>query len=328
MREQILSILRQTADSVSGEELSRRLGVSRSAVWKAVKKLRQEGYTIESATNRGYRLTRLTDQLNAAEIRARLGDHPWADTVQVLDEVDSTNNVAKALAAAGAGAGTVIVAESQTGGRGRRGRSFASPPGMGVYLSAILRPACGPQELMHLTCAVAVAMCGAVEQAVSLRPAIKWTNDLVYGGRKLAGILTELALEAESGLVQYAVVGIGVNCCQCEDDFPAAIRDMAGSLRMCTGKSVDRNALAAEMIRALHAMDTTLLQDRARIMDTYRRDCITLGKEVSILRGDEIRHAFALDVDEEGALLVKTDSGDVEKINSGEVSVRGLYGYV
>ena len=238
MKDQILELLRREPGYLSGQEMSNRLGVSRAAVWKAVEALRKEGYTIDSAPNRGYRLNAPTGRLSLREISARLEDHPWASLVQVLDCVDSTNNLAKTLAAQGAPAGTVVIAERQTGGRGRLGRGFSSPPGMGVYLSVILRPDAPPERLMHLTCAVAEVLCDGVEAASGLRPGIKWTNDLVSGGRKLCGILTELSLEAESGHVQYAVVGAGVNCGQKLSDFPPEIQDIAGSLTMLTGKPV------------------------------------------------------------------------------------------
>ena len=244
MKDQILQLLRSEEGYLSGQEMSTRLGISRAAVWKAVEALRKEGYAIDSAPNRGYRLAAPTDRLSAREITARLSGHPWAGLVQVLDTVDSTNNLAKALAVQGAPAGTVLVADCQTGGRGRLGRSFSSPPGLGVYLSVILRPEAPPPALMHLTCAVAEVLCDGVEAASGLRPGIKWTNDLVSGGRKLAGILTELSLEAESGHVQYAVVGAGVNCGQRLEDFLPELQEKAVSLTMLTGKPVDRNTVA------------------------------------------------------------------------------------
>lgn len=328
MKDQILAMLRQSSGYLSGASICKTLGVSRAAVWKAIEKLRQEGYVIESAPNRGYRLAQTTDRLCTQEILPLLENCPWKDTVVVFDEIDSTNNRAKALAVQGAPAGTVLIADCQTGGRGRRGRSFLSPPGMGVYLSVLLRPQCGPAELMHLTCATAVAMCDAVEEAAGFRPGIKWTNDLVYNRHKLAGILTELSLEAESGQVQYAVVGIGINCCQTPQDFPPEIRDVAGSLAMMADRPIDRNRLSAAMVKALVRMDAQLLTDRAGIMDRYRRDCITVGQEISLLRGDSVRHGKAFDVDEDGALLVEFAPGQVETVNSGEVSIRGMYGYL
>lgn len=326
MKDQILELLRREPGYLSGQEMSNRLGVSRAAVWKAVEALRKEGYTIDSAPNRGYRLNAPTGRLSLREISARLEDHPWASLVQVLDCVDSTNNLAKTLAAQGAPAGTVVIAERQTGGRGRLGRGFSSP-GMGVYLSVILRPDAPPERLMHLTCAVAEVLCDGVEAASGLRPGIKWTNDLVSGGRKLCGILTELSLEAESGHVQYAVVGAGVNCGQKLSDFPPEIQDIAGSLTMLTGKPVDRNTLAAEMIRSLSRLDGSLVEHREQWMDRYRRDCVTIGRAVSVSRAGETRWGQAVDVDGWGALLVDFGQGP-EAVHSGEVSVRGMYGYV
>ena len=252
---------------------------------------------------------------------------PWQDSVLYFDSIDSTNTRAKELAAQGAPHGTVLIADHQTGGRGRLGRSFLSPAGTGVYLSVILRPGCAPGQLMHLTCAAAVAMCDAVEEAAGFRPGIKWTNDLVYKNRKIAGILTELRI-GPNGLVDYAVVGIGINCCQQEEDFPPELRTMAGSLAMVSGKAVDRAEVAAAMIRALHEMDRHLT-DKAGFMDRYRRDCITVGREISLLKADgSVRHGTALSVDDEGALVVRFRDGTTEAVSSGEVSVRGMYGYL
>lgn len=259
-------------------------------------------------------------------IRARLGDCPW--NVQVFEEVTSTNTLLKELARQGAPAGTVLVTDRQTAGRGRLGRSFLSPGGVGVYLSALIRPNCAPTALMHLTCAVAVAMCDAVENAFGFRPGIKWTNDLVVNGRKLGGILTELGLDPKTGMVDHAILGIGINCGQIETDFDESIRSMATSVRMVTGQNASRERLIAEMVKALEAMDKALLTSPAAILERYRADCITLGQDVSILRGDEVRHGRALDIDAEGGLIVRYDSGETGTVTSGEVSVRGLYGYI
>ena len=171
-------------------------------------------------------------------------------------------------------------------------------------------------------------MCDAVERACGLRPEIKWTNDLIHGGRKLSGILTELSIEAESGRVQYAVLGIGVNCGQKPGDFPPEVADKAGSLSMAVGGSVDRNRLAAEMIRSSEELSRTLLTEKARWMEKYRRDCMTIGKDVEVLRYDAMKKGRALGVDENGGLVVRYPDGREETVSSGEVSVRGLYGYV
>ncbi len=313
---------------VSGSHISERFGVSRAAVWKAVSALREEGYEIESVTNRGYRLCREPDLLNEARVRAQLEGHPWRERVQVLDTVDSTNTRCKLLAASGAPEGTVVIADCQTGGRGRLGRSFASPAGQGVYLSAILRPECEPRQLTHLTAMVAVAVLDAIEELTGLRAGIKWTNDIVCSARKLCGILTELSIEAETGGVQYAVVGIGFNCAQRPEDFPEEIRDMAGSLFMATGRPVDRSALAAATVRQLARMNGALLTRKAEYLQRYARDCVTIGARVRIVRAGEERYALATGIDADAGLCVRYDDGTQEVVNTGEVSVRGMYGYL
>ena len=253
---------------------------------------------------------------------------PWQDSLLYFDSIESTNTLAKQLAADGAAHGTVLIADHQTGGRGRLGRSFHSPAGSGIYMSVILRPDCAPQELMHLTCAAAVALCDAVERSCGIRPGIKWTNDLVCGKQKIAGILTELGL-GTGGKVNYAIIGIGINCCQDVSDFPEEIRSVAGSLHSVTGKSIDRASVAAAMMDALYRMDQILLTEKASLMDAYRRDCMTLGQSVSVVKADgAVRHGTALDIDEDGGLLIRFTDGSEETVTSGEVSVRGMYGYI
>ena len=252
---------------------------------------------------------------------------PWQDSILYFDTIDSTNTRAKELAAQGAPHGTVLIANHQTGGRGRMGRTFVSPAGSGIYLSVILRPNCPPTELMHLTCASAVAMCDAVEHAAHFRPGIKWTNDLVWQSKKLGGILTELGIRPD-GITDYAIVGIGINCCQEADDFPPEIRTMATSLRAISPKNVDRAQVAAAMIESLYAMAQSLLTGKEPMMNHYRQDCITLGKEVSLTTADgTIRYGKALSLDDDGGLVVRFNNGQVETVAFGEISVRGMYGY-
>lgn len=251
----------------------------------------------------------------------------WQDRIFCYPSVDSTNLRAKELAAAGAPEGTVVIADQQSAGRGRLGRSFHSPAGSGIYLSLILRPEQSPAQLMHLTCAVGVAVCDAIEEVCGLRPGIKWINDLVIDGRKLGGILVELAMDPITGKVAYAIVGIGLNCSQKTGDFPPELSDIATSLRQITGKEPDRPRLAAAMVKHLEIMRRNL-EEKAAIMERYRCDCVTLGKEVTVFRGNNARRGTALDIDPDGGLLVRySDSGTTEIVNSGEVSVRGLFGY-
>lgn len=261
-------------------------------------------------------------------VTSLLQSHPWQTTVRVLDTVDSTNTLAKQLARQGAPSGTVLIANRQSAGRGRLGRTFLSPGGVGIYFSVILRPNCPPQDLMHLTCATGVAMCNAIEHICGFRPGIKWTNDLVVDTKKLGGVLTELSVDPSTHLVDYAIVGIGINCRQKEADFDESIRNMACSVEMITGKELDRSILAAEMVRKMYDLSQNLLTDKKAIMQAYRQDCITLGRQISVVRGIKIRHGIARSIDEEGALVVDFDDGTTEAVNSGEVSIRGLYGYV
>lgn len=261
-----------------------------------------------------------------AILNALSPDYPWADRFHYFNTVDSTNNYLKRQALLGAPHGTVAVADCQTGGKGRLGRSFQSPGGVGIYLSMLLRPGCPQEQLMHLTCAVGTAMCDALEEAAGVRPGIKWTNDLVCEKRKLSGILVELLNDTQGKLC--VIIGIGVNCCQQLTDFPEELRDRAGSLAMVTGRRIDRPKVAAAMMEALANMDRNLLTGKEAMLEQYRRDCVTLGQKISVVRGDEIRHGTALDIGDDGDLIVRFDDGHTEAVSSGEVSIRGMYGYV
>lgn len=256
------------------------------------------------------------------------GEFPWADRILWFDSIGSTNDEAKKLAAQGAPHGTTLIASHQTCGRGRLGRSFQSPAGKGVYLSLILRPEFPPQSLMHLTCAAAVAMCDAIADAAGFRPGIKWINDLVFDRKKLGGILTELSIDPATGMVRYAIIGIGINCTQQPEDFSPELRNMASSLSAAAGKPISLAALAASMLFRLQNMDDVLLTEKADILTSYRSDCVTLGKEIVLVRGDDRQYGTALDIDDNGELLVRFRDGTVRTVTSGEVSVRGMYGYL
>lgn len=246
-------------------------------------------------------------------------EHPWKDRIQVFDRLPSTNTYAKALAADGAPEGTVVIAGEQTGGRGRMGRTFSSPAGQGIYLSAILRPRCRPEELMHLTCAVAVAMADAVQSAAGITPGIKWINDLILSGKKLGGILTELCI-SPNGEVSSAVVGIGINCRQ--TCFPEELGSIATSLRIETGKDILPEVLASAMIRHLQKLRETLFSEKARIMERYGQLCVTTGRQVTWIQGSETFRGFAEKVNEDGSLTIRFGDGHREDVQSGEVSVR------
>ena len=250
-RQDVLALLREQEGAfVSGEEISHRLGLSRAAIWKAVDALRREGYTVEARTGRGYRLLDAPDVLTEPEIRRFLGETARVGrTLVCLAEVDSTNLRARQLAAEGAADGTVVVADRQTAGRGRLGRSFQSPGGQGIYLTALLRPDLPPERLSPVTAMAGVAVCRAVERLCGVSPGLKWPNDPVLDGKKLCGILTELSLEGETARVQELVLGIGINVSQRPEDFTPEVREIATSLVQALGHAVSRPALAAEIIR-------------------------------------------------------------------------------
>ena len=325
----ILKLLRAQEDGtyLSGEELSRALHITRAAVWKEIQALRGEGYEIESKTRRGYRLRAAPEAVTPEALAARIDTKTVGRRILCFDALDSTNTYAKKAAQEGAADGLVVIAAEQTGGRGRLGRAFHSPK-KGLYLTALLRPDLPGAAVMPVTALAAVAATAAVERTCGLRPGIKWTNDLVLGGRKLAGILTELGLEGESGRVQYIAVGVGVNVNEDAADFPPELAPIATSLALETGAPVSRLALAAALIEELDKAYAALGGDLGVYRRAYRENCVTLGREVRILGGGAERRGLAEDVDEDFGLIVRRTDGARETVRSGEVSVRGLYGYV
>nr|WP_325298969.1 biotin--[acetyl-CoA-carboxylase] ligase [uncultured Dysosmobacter sp.] len=330
-RKTVLALLRaQGEEFLSGEEISGRLGLSRTAVWKAVDALRREGYEIEARAGLGYRLTGTPDALTEPEIRSFLEETAVVGReLQCFDEIDSTNNYAKRIALSGAPDGTVIVADCQTAGRGRMDRSFQSPKGKGIYLTALLRPELPPERLLPVTALAGVAVCAAVERVCGVRPGLKWPNDPVLGSRKLCGILTELSVEAETGRVQYLVLGIGVNVLQTAEDFTPEVAEMATSLAMALGRPVSRPALAAALIEELDRLYTALRAgDLSEYLAAYRRDCVNLGKAVQLISPAGRETVTAVGIDGDFGLVVRGADGEERAVRSGEVSVRGLYGYV
>lgn len=328
-RDRVLAALKENSGSFcSGAKISQTLGLSRAAVWKAIAGLRQDGYVISSVPNRGYRLESSPDLLSSGELAGALSGCTVGSNLICLDCIDSTNNYAKQLAGEGAPHGTVILTEQQTGGRGRLGKSFSSPAGKGLYLSVLLRPDLPPAEVINLTAWIAVAICDAIEECVGLRPGIKWTNDLICSSKKLCGILTEMSLETESGQLQYVIVGVGLNISQTEADWGEDLTPIAISLEQALGRSVRRADLAAAVIRSLDRMVQDFPSKKDDYLERYRADCVTTGHEVRLIQKDESRTAFAEDIDDEFALVVRWGDGTLETITAGDVSVRGLLGYV
>ena len=328
LTEQILALLRARGGSyVSGEAMSRALGVSRAAVWKGVEALRREGCEISSAPRRGYRLESGPSRLTAWELEPKLRGLTLGREVVCLETVDSTSSEVKRRAQAGAAEGLVVVSEEQTQGRGRRGNGFSSPKGKGLYLSVLLRPGVSLAELNTLTARAAVAVCRGIEAACGAQAGIKWTNDLVLGGKKLCGILTELELEVESGALGYVVLGVGINVSQSREDFSPELEEVATSLAL-EGHAADRAALAAAVLGALDGMYRVFPGEGEAYWAEYRARCVTLGREVLILGRGEPETAFAEDLNADFSLLIRRPDGRREAVSAGEVSVRGLMGYV
>lgn len=328
-RDRVLALLKESGESYcSGEKMSQALGLSRAAVWKAVDALRQEGYDISSVPNRGYRLEHSPDRLSAGELAGALNGCTVGGNLICLDSVDSTNNYAKKLADEGAPHGTVVLCNQQTGGRGRRGNSFLSPAGKGLYLSVLLRPELPPMDVIDLTAWVAVAVCDAIEEVIGERPGIKWTNDIILRQKKLCGILTELSLEGESGALHYVVAGIGINVSQTAEDFGEEVSQVAISLEQALGRKIRRADLAAAVIRSLDRLDRDFPAKKADYLARYRADCLTTGHEVRLIQKGQTRTAFAESIDDDFALVVRWSDGTREAITAGDVSVRGLLGYI
>ncbi len=320
-RDQVASLLARAEGHISGEEMSRALGVTRAAVWKEIEALRRAGWPIQSSPRKGYRLAGPPPTLSAPYISALLGeDDLFFDQIQVEALVDSTNTRLKA-AASSTPTGWALLAEEQSGGRGTHGRSFRSPKGDGLYLSVLLRPQVPLSDLLTLTGWVAVAAREGVQRASGAPVDIKWLNDLYLNGKKLCGILTEFALLAESGEPDYVVVGMGVNMGQTLDTFRAqGLEDIATSLAI-EGYPVERNHLAACLLRELDRLDRDFPAHRADYLARYRTHCVTLGRRVSFDGEGALLTGTVTGVGGDFALLVAGDDGKEHIISSGTVKM-------
>jgi len=327
-KEAVLRLLTETFDYVSGERMSACLGVSRAAVWKYIDALRESGYEIEAKTRRGYRLRACPDTPTGEAIRPLLASEGFCSEIIYLDEVDSTNSYLKRLAADGAAHGTVVIANAQTGGRGRLGRSFVSEPGKGLFFSLLLRPEGeAARNLTTLTSLTAVCVCEAIAAVCDVEPCIKWVNDILVGDRKLCGILLEMGMVAELRQVDYVVAGVGINVHYQAEDFPSEVRDRVTSLSMLTDKPVSRAGLTAALIDVLAQMYGSLAEP-GDYVERYRALCTTIGREIRILRGDESRPAKALGIADDCGLIVRYPDGGEEILYYGETSIRGAEGYI
>lgn len=322
-KDSVLAILKNTEGYLSGEKISTELGLSRMAVSTAVKALRKEGYDILSSTNKGYLLNHSPDRLTSGELMAYLSPERMKSVV-CLDTVDSTNRQLRRMALEGAADGQIVLANEQTEGLGRLGRSFLSPRDKGVYLSVLMCPDVLPSESVAITARAAVAACNAIYSVCGVRPGIKWLNDLVLNKKKLCGILTEMSVESEIGHVQYVIVGIGVNVNEMPCDFPEGIRKAATSLAAETGLSFSRARLAAELIKELDRLRFRWTQEKQLYWETYCADSVTLGREIRIISGEKSRTGTAVSIQSDYSLTVRYPDGLTETLSNGEVRVRGI----
>lgn len=322
MRGTILQLLRSQSDGyLSGEELSRQLSVSRTAVWKHIRALKEAGYEIESHARKGYRLQQAPDRLLEGEIRNKLATRCFGQQgVLHLDEVDSTNNVAKQLANQDCPEGMLVVAEEQTLGRGRLSRAWFSPPGRGIWWSIVLRPPFAPQEAPKCTLMAAVAAVRAIRRATGVDCGIKWPNDILWQGRKLMGILTEMSAEMDA--INYVVIGMGLNVNLRQDEFPHELQEIAVSLSMADGKPISRLAVLQALLLELEAAyDEVRQHGFAPLLNAWRELSVTLGQAVAVSGTGGGFNGIARDIDEDGALLVETEDG-LRRVLAGDVSIR------
>lgn len=319
---QILSAMRRAgAGSVSGADLAQQLGMSRAAVWARIEELRKLGYEITANPHQGYRLLSTPDALHADDLLARLPDNQIVGRdIRVFEETNSTNDVAEKLARDGVREGVVVFAESQKKGRGRLGRQWHSPARKGLWFSVLLRPDLRPQAATQLTVVAATALARAIRKQTGLMPEIKWPNDILLRGKKVAGILTELSAELDH--VKHLIIGIGVDVNLTSTDLPADLRKLATSLRIESGQAVSRPELAAAIMRELDA-DYALVRTGqfAAVADEWEEQCTTIGRTVTIRIGDRAQTGVAESLDSEGALLLRTQHGRLERIIGGDVTV-------
>lgn len=317
----IKQFLEAEGEYVSGGELASRLGVSRTAVWKQVEALRKLGYGIEAVSRKGYRLTERPDRLYPWEVEAVLATERFGRSIEYHESIASTNDRAKALGVSGSDEGYVVVAEEQTAGKGRLGRSWISPFAEGLFVSILLRPHIKPHDAPKLTLLSAVAVQRAISEVCGLEAKIKWPNDLEVGGKKVCGILVEMGMEMDA--VNYVVVGIGINANLRIDVLPDDVRERATSLRHELGRPVDRAALLANLLRYMEQLyDQAMASGFHTAIELNRRLSATLGQRVRVLGAREEWEGQAVDIDENGALLVRRDDGTVTAVHSGEVSIR------
>lgn len=326
MKSEILRLLRENPGYLSGQQLCDHFQVSRTAVWKVIEHLKKEGYQIEAVRNKGYRLVGSPDVISKAEIES-LVQTKWAGRqVICYHETDSTNIRAKEAGEKGESNGTLFVAERQEAGKGRRGRKWESPAGVSIYMTILLYPEMPPVKAPRLTPLMAIAVAKGIRRVTGLKCLIKWPNDVIVGGKKICGILTEMS--AEIGFINYLVIGVGINVNQ--DTFPEEIQERATSIKLESGCHVRRSELIAAVMEEFEACYEIFLKtgDLSGVREQYNLLLVNRNRQVRVLEPGNEYEAHALGINNLGELIVRTKDGREQAIYAGEVSVRGVYGYV
>ena len=322
MQKKILDILLNADDFISGQEISEKLGVSRQAVWKSINALKEKGYEIQSVTNRGYRLVSSPNYLNESSLKSLLHNKIIGKNLIVLDSVNSTNDYLKKLGNEGGENGTVVAAREQTKGKGRLGRTWQSKKDDGIAFSVLLRPNVAPSEVSAITPLAGLAVCKAIREYTKLDCVIKWPNDIIIGRKKLVGILTEMSAEFDA--VEYVITGTGINVDH--TSFPEEIAFKATSLLLETGRHIDKNEFLACVLEHLeNEFVKNNLELTPTALSEYTDLCATVGRSVTFQRGTRRISGMAVGVSEHGELKVMMSDGTISLVNSGEVTVQGIY---
>lgn len=326
MKAEILKMLRKNDGYISGQQICEYFGVSRTAVWKAINQLKEEGYVVEAIRNKGYRILSSPDITTKEELESQINTSWAGRTIYYYAELDSTNLEAKRLGEKGAPHGTLAVADMQTAGRGRRGRGWSSPSGSSIYMTILLRPDLEPNRAPMMTLIMAYSVACAVQEQTGLEAKIKWPNDIVIHGHKICGILTEMSTEID--YIHYVIIGVGINVNI--QEFPEEIRETATSISLELGQAVKRSSLLACVMSHFEKNYQVFMetQDLSKLREKYNQLLVNYGREVKVLGETVSYHAIALGINDKGELQVKKEDGTEASILSGEVSVRGIYGYV
>lgn len=319
-------MLRESDDYVSGQQLSRKFGVSRTAIWKVIRQLQDEGYQVEAVRNRGYRISSSPDVITKEELESLMKTEWAGRNIAYFDSVDSTNLRARQLGDEGSPNGTLVVSDCQTSGRGRRGHVWESPAGTCIYMSVLLRPQIPPDKASMLTLVAACSVAEGIRDCEDVELKIKWPNDIIINGKKLVGILTEMSTQID--YINHVTVGVGINVNQME--FPEEISKTATSLRFECGHTVRRAPIIAAVMKRLEENYEIFLrtEDLSGLLDKYTSMLINKDRDVRILGAKEEYRAHAIGITPMGELIVRREDGSLENICAGEVSVRGVYGYV